>query len=236
MKSSKRSTSARVVPLALGQRRELDGEVDDEGRLDQGRARRGCRRSSFQSATDRRPAARRSCARDPPARRPPPASGRVGLRACTGVARAGLAERLEERAGAPTGGARSIVLALVRQRRRARRISWPSCDEQLLGERHQVVVVGVGLVELEHRELGVVLRRDPLVAEVAVDLVDALEAADDQALQVQLGRDAQVEVHVERVVVGDEGPRRGAAGDRLHHRRLDLEEAARVEEARGWPG
>ena len=54
--------------------------------------------------------------------------------------------------------------------------------------------------------------------------------ADQQALQVELGRDAQVEVDVERVVVGDEGPGRGAAGDRLHHRRLDLEEAARVEE------
>ena len=68
-----------------------------------------------------------------------------------------------------------------------------------------------------------------LVAEVAVDLVDALEAADDQALQVQLRRDAQEEVHVERVVVRHEGPRRRAAGDGLHHRRLDFDVAARVE-------
>jgi hypothetical protein len=35
-------------------------------------------------------------------------------------------------------------------------------------------------------------RRDALVAEVAVDLEHALQAADHQALQVQLGRDAQV--------------------------------------------
>ena len=41
----------------------------------------------------------------------------------------------------------------------------------------------------------------------------------------------KIEVEVERVVVGDERPRERAAGDRLHHRRLDLEEAARREEA-----
>ena len=39
---------------------------------------------------------------------------------------------------------------------------------------HEVVVVGVGLVELEHGELGVVAGADALVAEVAVDLVDAV--------------------------------------------------------------
>ena len=102
--------------------------------------------------------------------------------------------------------------------------------EQLLGHRHQRLVVGVRLVELHHRELGVVLRRDPLVPEVAVDLEHPLDAADGQPLQIELGRDAQVEIHVERVVMRHERPRQRAAGDRLHHRRLDLEVAARGHE------
>ena len=75
------------------------------------------------------------------------------------------------------------------------------------------------------------LARQPLVAEVAADLVDAVEAADHQPLQVQLGRDPHVEVEVERVVVGLERLRRRAADDPVQHRRLHLEEAARVEEA-----
>ena len=74
----------------------------------------------------------------------------------------------------------------------------------VLGQVHDLVVRRVGLVQLEHGELGVVPRRHALVAEVAVDLVDALEAADDQALEVQLRRDAQEQVEVERVVVGHE--------------------------------
>ena len=99
-------------------------------------------------------------------------------------------------------------------------------DDEFFGELHQVVVVGVGLVELEHGELGVVPGADAFVAEVAVDLVDAVEAADDQALEVELGRDAQEEVEVERVVVRGEGLRGCASGDLVHHRGFDFEVAA----------
>ena len=79
------------------------------------------------------------------------------------------------------------------------------------------------------------LRGQPLVPEIAVDLVHALEAADDEPLEVQLGRDAQVHVLAERVVVRHERPRDRAARDRLHHRRLDLEEAEGVEEVAQEP-
>ena len=108
--------------------------------------------------------------------------------------------------------------------------------DHVLGEVHDLVVGRVGLVQLEHGELGVVPRGHALVAEVAVDLVDALEAADGQALEVQLRRHAQVQVQVERVVVGHERLGRGAAGDVMHHRRLDFEEAPRVEPARASRG
>ena len=101
----------------------------------------------------------------------------------------------------------------------------------LLGQLHDVVVVGVGLVELQHGEFRIVGPVHPFVPEVVPDLVDPLEAADQQPLEVQLVGDPQVERHVERVVVGDERPRRGAAVEGLEHRRLDLEKAALVEEA-----
>jgi hypothetical protein len=41
----------------------------------------------------------------------------------------------------------------------------------------------------------------PLVPEVAVELEDLLEPAHGEALEVELGCDAQEELHVERVVV-----------------------------------
>ena len=103
-------------------------------------------------------------------------------------------------------------------------------NDELLREVHEVEVGGVRLVELEHRELGVVFARQPLVAEVTVDLVDALDPADDQTLQVEFRRDPQVEVEPERVVVRAKGLGQRAAQDRVHHRRLDLDEVARVEE------
>ena len=96
---------------------------------------------------------------------------------------------------------------------------------------HRVAVVGVRLVPLDHRELRVVFVGHALVPEVLADLVHPLEPADDQPLQIELRRDAQVEVAVQRVVMRDEGPRRRAARQVGEHRRLDLDEAAVVEEA-----
>ncbi len=131
------------------------------------------------------------------------------------------------------GGVRSISCSPYehaqssRDLRRQRR-------HQLLGDREQILVGGIRLVELEHGELGIVLGRDALVAEAAIELEDAVEAADHQPLQVELGRDAQIEIEVEGVVVRHERTRQRAAGDRLHHRGLDLEEAAGAKElARG---
>jgi hypothetical protein len=74
-----------------------------------------------------------------------------------------------------------------------------------------------------------VLRRDALVAEVLAELVDPLEASHDQPLEVQLRGDPQIEVAVQRVVVGGEGPRQRTAVERLQDRRLDLDECVRVQ-------
>ena len=101
--------------------------------------------------------------------------------------------------------------------------------DELLGQDAHGVVVAVRLVHLERRELRVVLEVDALVAELPADLEDLLHAADEQPLEVQLGRDPQVEVHVVGVDVGLERPGVGAAVDELQHRRLDLGEAAGVQ-------
>ena len=67
------------------------------------------------------------------------------------------------------------------------------------------------------------------VAEVLADLVDALEAADDQALEVELGRDPEVEVLFEVVPPASRTAARSASVARLQHRCLDLDEARRVQ-------
>ena len=69
----------------------------------------------------------------------------------------------------------------------------------------EVFVVGIRDIQLEHRELGVVPRGHAFVAEIAVYLVHALEAADREALEEELRRDAQEHVHVERVVMRANG-------------------------------
>ena len=50
-----------------------------------------------------------------------------------------------------------------------------------------------------------------------------------QPLEVQLQRDPQIQIDVERVVMRDERPRRRAAGDRVQHRSLRLDVALLAE-------
>ena len=124
--------------------------------------------------------------------------------------------------------ARSSALPCVLDLQRAAHRQRDLLDQRL-GEIHHVAVVRIRLVALHHRELGIVLARDALVAEVVADLVDAIEPAGDQPLEIQLVRDAQVEILVVAVVMGRERPRGRAAVQRLERRRLHLEEAAAIE-------
>jgi len=102
-------------------------------------------------------------------------------------------------------------------------------DDELFAEGHQIVIVRVGLIELKHGELGVVARADALVAEVAVNLVDAIHAADYEPLEVELRRDAEEEIQIERVMVRSEWLSGGASSDLVHHGSFDFEVAATIE-------
>ncbi len=102
--------------------------------------------------------------------------------------------------------------------------------DQCLRQVHHSAVVGIGLVELQHGEFRIPAPTQTLVAKVTVDLVDAIQPAHGQPLQIQLRRNPKVEVQVQRVVVGDKGPRHGPTRDRLHHGRFHFDEAMRIHE------
>ena len=98
-----------------------------------------------------------------------------------------------------------------------------------MGDVGDAGLVGPRLVGLQHRELGRVRAVDALVAEDASQLVDPIDAADHGPLEVELQRDPQRHVDVERVQVGGEGTRRRTAVDELQRRRLDLQEPQPVQ-------
>ena len=68
------------------------------------------------------------------------------------------------------------------------------------------------------------------VAEVTAELIHTLEAPDDEALQIKLVGDTQIERDIQRVVMRDEGARSSTARDRLQYGRIDLDVATLVEE------
>ena len=95
---------------------------------------------------------------------------------------------------------------------------------------HHAVQIRIGLVCLDRGEFGVVRRVHALVAEQTADLIDALEAADDALLEVQLRGDPHIHIDIERVMVRDERARRRAARGRVEHGCFHLNKAAAVHE------
>lgn len=91
---------------------------------------------------------------------------------------------------------------------------------------------GAHHVELARRELRVVRQVDAFVPELAPDFIHALDASHHEHLEVQLRRNSHEELHVQVVVVGDEGAGRGTSRDHVHHGRLHLR-AEQSSSARG---
>lgn len=102
---------------------------------------------------------------------------------------------------------------------------------QLLGHAHEVVHISVGHIELESGEFGVVGEINALVTELTSHFVDSVETTNNKHLEVQLRGDTQVHVHVEVVVVGDEGLGSGTASNDVEHGGLDRDEVTVVEPA-----
>src|SRR5262249_41973785 len=86
------------------------------------------------------------------------------------------------------------------------------------------------LVELEHRELGIVPGGYPFIPEDAIEVVNTIQAANDQPFQVELRRNPQIQRHVQSVVIGPERLRPRASGDLMQDRCFDFEIASRIQE------
>ncbi len=104
-------------------------------------------------------------------------------------------------------------------------------EEGALCQGHHVMVVCVGLVRLQHGEFRIVMRGDALIAEILADLVDSIQPAHDEPLQIELVGDAQVYLLIQGVVVSGEGSRHRPSIHGLENRCLHLDEPAGIHEA-----
>ena len=100
-----------------------------------------------------------------------------------------------------------------------------SRGDELLADVHDLVPVAERLVQLHHGEFRIMASGGALVTEGSGNLEDSLHAAHDQTLEVQLDGDAEIQLHVERVVVRGERAGVSAADFGVQDRGFDLDEA-----------
>ncbi len=86
--------------------------------------------------------------------------------------------------------------------------------------------IAIGFVDFKNGEFGVVCAVDAFVTEVFAEFEDFIEAAHEEAFEVEFGGDAHHHFAVECVVVCDEGFCCGATGLALHDGGFDFNESA----------
>src|SRR5581483_4866729 len=225
----KAAGQARIVGMLLGQRRRFNREIRDERRLDQMRLR-VLLMQLLNQATQRGFLLQIKRNADAPA------GGLGRFQRCQLFWRdARIAPNTFEYRQARPGTQREVYrLSLVGEGRRAvDRLA--DGEIHLLHELHHVFQVSVSLVEFHQSELRIMASIYALIAENAPDLINLLEPADDQALEEQFQRDTQLEIIIQRIMMGEEGTRRRAARDELQHRRLHFQEAARIQKVTHGP-
>ena len=90
-------------------------------------------------------------------------------------------------------------------------------------------VGGVGLIELQHGEFRIMAGGESFVAKIPVNFKNPLKAADQQTFEIKFRSNAQIELHIQGVMVGLERFGRCPAGNWLHHRRLDFHKVFAVQ-------
>ncbi len=103
--------------------------------------------------------------------------------------------------------------------------------DQALGEIHDVVHVRIGHVKLADGEFGVMREVNALVPKNAANLVHSIQTTNDELLEIQLWCNAEVQVEIEVIMVGNKRFGGCATSDHTGHRSFDLKKAQRVKEA-----
>ena len=103
--------------------------------------------------------------------------------------------------------------------------------DQAFCQIHDVVHVRIGHVKLADGEFGVMCKVDALIPKNAANLVYSIQATNDELLEIQLWCNAEIQVKVKVVMVGDKWFGGCATSDHTSHRSFDLKEAQLVKEA-----
>ena len=77
--------------------------------------------------------------------------------------------------------------------------------------------------------------RDSLVAEYSSDLIHSVKSADDQPLQIQLQRDPQVHIQIQRIVMGQKRTCCRAAHYRLQGRGFHINKSPLIQIIADFP-
>ena len=100
---------------------------------------------------------------------------------------------------------------------------------KILCQVHHSIIIRIRLIQFHQRKFRIMSRIQSLVAEYPADLIDSLQASDNQTFQIQFQRNAQLQVFVQSVKMRLKRSCRRSACVCHQHRSLDFHKALAVQ-------
>ena len=97
-----------------------------------------------------------------------------------------------------------------------------SFNNYFFGQVHHITIISKGLINFYTGELRVMSIIDALVAEYATKLINTIHTAHNQTLQVQLRRNTHINLHIQGIVIADEGTSSSATSNSVQNRSFNL--------------
>ena len=94
--------------------------------------------------------------------------------------------------------------------------------DKRLGNIHHTVIIGKCLIKLNTGELRIMTNVHTLVTEVSAYFIHSFHTAYNKTLQIKLGCDTKIHIHIKSVVVSDKRSCGGTACDSVENRCFNL--------------
>jgi hypothetical protein len=102
--------------------------------------------------------------------------------------------------------------------------------DEIFGNIHHIGVIGICLIKLKHGKLGIMLSGYAFISVHTAKLIDFLQPAYDQTLQMKFQSNPHIKIHIKGIMVRNERPCTCSSGNGMQRRSLDFNVTSRIKE------
>jgi len=100
--------------------------------------------------------------------------------------------------------------------------------KQVFSHLHQLIIIDISLIKLQHGKFRVMLRINPFIAKTTINFIDFFHSADDQSFEVEFGSNSEIEIYPQSLMESLKRAGQSSTRHNMHHRSFDFDKATAI--------